>query len=109
MNEIDYSGVIERLKKHLNVKGDSELARIIDVTPQAIYSFKKQNKFPLETLLKFCSTHDVSLDWLLFGRASVPSPAVDKITRWLREHPDDAETILKIIEGREAMEKLKKP
>ncbi len=56
----------------------------------------------------FCERGGLSLNAVLYGRNVAPTPAVEKITSWLREHPDDAEAIFKIIEGREAMERLKK-
>lgn len=67
MKIIDYSEVIERIKKIKNFKNDVMLAEYLQVTRQAIHGFKK-NKVPLEVLIEICENENVSLDWLLLGR-----------------------------------------
>lgn len=111
----DFLNFFKRLELITNAKNDSDIARAFGISRSAISHFKKSEKFPAETLVEYCLTNDVSIDWLLTGYGSAkkslisnsPDPAVEKINTWLRAHPDDAEMILKIIEGREAMEKLK--
>ena len=101
--------IIENIKDLKGLKVDREVAKILKLSDTAFYNHKSRGSIPTDSILAFCETEDISSDWLLLGHASTPpSPAVDRITRWLKEHPDDAEAILKIIEGREAMERLKK-
>ncbi len=106
---LNFSEILEKIKEIKGFKSDSDIALALNMSPQALFNYRKRGTIPAEQILTFCLNEDISSDWLLLGRASTPpSPAVDRITRWLKEHPDDAEAILKIIEGREAMERLKK-
>lgn len=101
--------IIENIKDLKGLKVDRDVAKILRMSDTAFYNHKSRGSIPTDNILTFCEVEDISSDWLLLGRASTPpAPAVDRITRWLKEHPDDAEAILKIIEGREAMERLKK-
>jgi len=64
---VKYSEVNDRLKKVLNAKSDDDLAKGLEITPQAFFSFKKQNNIPSELLVRFCLVHQISIDWLIRG------------------------------------------
>lgn len=102
--------IIELIRTKKNLKSESQVATILGLHRNSLSRFKiTPDSYPYKELLKFCWQEKISVDWLLFGHEMIEfNPAVDRITRWLSEHPDDAEAILKIIEGREAMERLKK-
>lgn len=72
MKTIDYAAVIERIKKIKKFKNDVMLAEFWDVSRQAIHGFKK-NKVPLEMLIEFCVSENISLDWLILDRGD-PAP-----------------------------------
>ncbi len=42
---VEYSDVLERMKKSANLKNDSRLARLLDVTPQALSNYKKEARY----------------------------------------------------------------
>jgi len=64
---VKYSDVLERMKKSANLKNDSRLARLLDVTPQALSNYKKRGKVPSDLLIKFAQMQGLSVDWLLSG------------------------------------------
>lgn len=63
MNDIDK--VLSRVADIAGVKSDSDIARIIGISPQAIGNARKRGSVPYEKLTKFAKEHDVSLDYLL--------------------------------------------
>ncbi len=69
----EFQVVFDRLKHHLNAKSDADVARGLDVSPQALSAFKKQEKFPSDLLIKYCFMHDLSIDWLLLGTGNYPA------------------------------------
>ncbi len=64
---VKYSDVLERMKKSAKLKNDSRLARLLDVTPQALSNYKKRGKVPSDLLIKFAQMQGLSVDWLLSG------------------------------------------
>lgn len=78
--ELDkYKITLDKLKAHLKVTSDAEVARSLGVTPQALSSFKKAGKFPSDLLITFCLNHKLSLDWLLSGTKSNIEPIDTKL------------------------------
>ena len=67
MEEITYSGIIERMKLAAKLKNDSAVARNLEVTPQALSNYKKRGRMPMNLVLKFSTIHKLSMDWLLTG------------------------------------------
>jgi len=63
-----YKAIFDRLKLHMNAKSEAAVARGLKISPQALHSFKKQRKFPLELLIKYCLKNQISVDWLLTGK-----------------------------------------
>ncbi|WP_053067779.1 helix-turn-helix domain-containing protein, partial [Muribacter muris] len=59
--------VLERMKNALNLRTNKDLAEKLDVSTQTLSGWKVRNALPLEEILKFSSTHQISLDWLLWG------------------------------------------
>lgn len=67
MIEINYKETIDRLTKHSNAKSDADIARALEISPQALFTFKKRGKLPSDLLIKYCLKHQLSIDWLLTG------------------------------------------
>lgn len=63
MNDIDK--ILSRVADIAGVKSDSQIARIIGISPQAIGNARKRGSIPYEKLTTFAKEHDVSLDYLL--------------------------------------------
>jgi hypothetical protein len=83
---INFEEIAERIKKALSIKKDGDLARMMGLTPQSFYGFKKKG-FPMERLIFFAYEHGISTDWLFFGK-----PPVGKL--------DLLEKIILTIEGK---------
>ncbi|WP_306534487.1 helix-turn-helix domain-containing protein [Geobacter sp.] len=62
-----YSDIVDRMKLITGLGYDSDLAKILEITPQAISNFKKKGKLPSDLVIKFALEHKVSVDWLLTG------------------------------------------
>ncbi|MBM4054940.1 MAG: hypothetical protein FJ264_09805 [Planctomycetes bacterium] len=77
MYNIKFSEVVERLREVLNTKSDDDVAKSLEITPQAFFSFKKQNEIPSELLVRFCLLHQTSIDWLVKGEQETTSEYVN--------------------------------
>jgi len=69
----NFNEILNKLKDYQDTKTDASIAKSLGVTPQALSGFKKNNKFPTELLLKYCSKNNLSADWLfnLKGESSL--------------------------------------
>ncbi|MCF6147650.1 MAG: LexA family transcriptional regulator [Candidatus Kuenenia sp.] len=77
MYNIKFSEVTGRLREVLNTKSDDDIAKSLEITPQAFFSFKKQNEIPSELLVRFCLLHQISIDWLVKGEQEKTSDYVN--------------------------------
>ena len=68
---MDIKDILDKLKHHLRVHTDAEVASYLDLTKQDLYRYKKDGKIPYNHLMKFCKMESVSTDWLLMGREQV--------------------------------------
>jgi hypothetical protein len=84
---INFEEIAEKIKAALSIKKDGDLARMMGLSPQSFYGFKKKG-FPMERLILFAHEHGISTDWLIFGK-----PPVGKL--------DQLETVITAIEGKE--------
>ena len=99
--------IIELIKSIKGVTSETEVAKLLEMKQPALNVHKIRNSIPYKQIINFCNKEKISLDRIFSGTDMTSNPVVEKINTWLRAHPDDAEMILKIIEGREAMERLK--
>lgn len=67
MLAIDGREVIERLKVAFQVKTDTELAGVLEVSNKTISSWKSRNSIPMDVLLQACVATDKNIDYFLFG------------------------------------------
>lgn len=65
------SGVLQRLKEALSAKSDSEVARLLGISQQAISNAKANNKLPDAWVRIAAERFELSADWLFFGRGSM--------------------------------------
>ncbi len=68
---LDYTEIMDRMKKGGRLKNDSAVARVLGVTPQALSNYKKRGKMPTNLIIKFASLYGFSVDWLLTGSGEV--------------------------------------
>ena len=69
---MDLEPILERAKRHLNIKSDADLARHLGINRQELYQYKKKETIPYKYLINFCWIESLSTDWLILGR-EIPS------------------------------------
>ncbi|UJX43071.1 helix-turn-helix domain-containing protein [Desulfovibrio sp. JY] len=57
-----------RVMEACGASNDSELARILNITPPSVGTARKRRKIPSGWVEKIAETFDVSADWLFFGK-----------------------------------------
>lgn len=62
--------IIDLLKSYGGIKNDSEVAKMIKLSPGALSNHKRRGTVPFEHLSTFCFEEQQSLDWLLTGPAT---------------------------------------
>ncbi|MBP6344738.1 MAG: helix-turn-helix domain-containing protein [Neisseriaceae bacterium] len=66
--EADFAAIVARVKSLYEVNKDSDLAAVLGVNRQTVYSWKTRNVIPLEKCMQIATDRQVSLDWILFGQ-----------------------------------------
>ena len=74
---VQFSEVIERMKRAANLKNDSRVARTLGVTPQAISNYKKRGAIPADLILRFADLYGLSVDWLVTGEGEPYRPGYE--------------------------------
>lgn len=87
--ETNYSKIIDRMKESADLKNDSAVAKELNVTPQALSNYKKRGKMPTNLIIKFATTYNVSVDWLITGQGGIISNTGSHL---LREEPSPYRT-----------------
>ena len=64
--KIIYSEVFERMIYASNLENSTQVAKALNVSPQAISNYKKKGIIPSSTIVKFAEKFDLSVDWLLW-------------------------------------------
>ncbi len=59
------------MKLAAGLKNNSELARVIEVTPQALSNYKKKGEIPSDLVLEFAKIFALSVNWLLTGEGEM--------------------------------------
>lgn len=65
-NYIDKRSILDRIKDHYSLKGNADLARFLEVSPNTITNWYKRQTFDIDVVLSKCT--DLDLNWLLTGR-----------------------------------------
>lgn len=72
--KVDFDIIIKKMLLKGNLKNTSELARVLEVTPQTISNAKKRGSFPAKHILRFSVLYGVSIDWLLDSQIEPACP-----------------------------------
>lgn len=65
--DVVYSEIVSRMKDVGELKNDAHLAKVLEITPQALSNYKKKNTISGDLLVKFSYLYGVSIDWLISG------------------------------------------
>lgn len=68
---VAFSDTIDRMRWAGNLKNDSAVARVLDITPQALSNYKKRGHLPTDLVLKFADIFGLSMDWLISGEGEM--------------------------------------
>lgn len=79
MHKIDVEAVIDRLKKVLDARSDTALAKALGTTPQTLSSWKSRGSVPYALCVEVSDKHGVSLDWLIRGKSNYESPVTSAL------------------------------
>ncbi len=74
---ITYAEITGRMKLAGRLKNDSAIARVLEVTPQALSNYKKRDRMPMNLVLRFATLYHLSMDWLLTGKGETPKSVTD--------------------------------
>ncbi|MEA5113228.1 MAG: helix-turn-helix domain-containing protein [Geobacteraceae bacterium] len=77
--DLNVPEIIDRMKMAVDMKNDSELARFLQITPQAIYKFRKSGKLPAELIIDFAQAAELSIDWLISGKGIMMADDLEKV------------------------------
>lgn len=67
MRKKDVVAIVDRLKGLYDVHSDSDLAKVLETTPQTVASWKSRGSVPYAICVKESLERDLSLDWLVLG------------------------------------------
>ncbi len=68
-----FAVIAERVGQVLGVKDlkQAHMAREFGISRQSIKNYEEQNYFPTDTIVAFCVSRKVSLDWMRTGRGAM--------------------------------------
>lgn len=93
----DFLNFFKRLEFITNSKSDSDIARVFEISRQSVSKFKKAEHFPVDLIVNYCLTNNISLDWLFTGVGETNlQPAEKEITlKDVKRTLDKIESLLK--------------
>ena len=68
---LNFSAIIQRIKKVLNVKSDKDVAISMGLNPNSFFNRKKRGSIPMTEIVNFGNTHNVNLEWLINGEGPI--------------------------------------
>ena len=66
---MDKSLILNKIKSHLNLKSDTELANFLGIKPQVLSNWRARNTFDTELIYTKCV--DIDANWLLTGEGEM--------------------------------------
>lgn len=62
--------VFDRVAKLVSARNDSDIARALGTTPQAVSVCRKRGSVPYDAIVRFAATRGASIDYLLLGKGT---------------------------------------
>lgn len=113
MSSHSLASVLARLKQLTGSATDVQLARVLDVSPQTLSSWKVRDSIPYSLCVSIAKKHSCTLDWLLLGELHNRSPAQaidawehDVLERLRGLSSADRQAILLHIEDKQRIQQL---
>ena len=76
MEKFNARSIIERMKEALGKENDKALIEELGVAQTTFSNWKSRNNLPVDVILTFAQTHNLSLDWLISGK---DAPTLDEM------------------------------
>jgi len=59
--------ILNRLKNELNIKNDSDLAKILDLSGGVISNWKARNKIPYNEIFTICENENLDINYIFYN------------------------------------------
>jgi len=94
---MDITLIINKLKEHLNIKFDKELADFLGIKPNTVATWKKRNTIDIDIIMSKCDLIDAN--WLLTGKGNMLKNKYDYDYKTdIVEEPSNIDTELSPLE-----------
>src|ERR671922_1780541 len=70
--------IIEKLKSALDVKGDVDVARALDVDPRLLGVWKGRNTIPYDRIISLCIKNHIDLEWMFAEEGVVSTEKLEE-------------------------------
>ncbi len=93
--EPDFIEIINRIKEALNLKSDTALAEVLEMSQSTFAERKRRESIPYEEIIRLCDKMMLSMSWVFYGegepqKKEIPlaarEPQLDYICDLLRSH-----------------------
>ena len=92
MKTLDVGLLIESLKSLLNVKSNSQLARMMEVPVSTFNTWKHRNSMDFSTIYNFCIVHQINFHYIFTGENIETNNKVVTINQYIGK--DEYEKII---------------
>jgi SOS-response transcriptional repressor LexA len=65
--------IIEKLKKALELKNDTEVAKALESDPRLLGTWKKRGTVPYDKIIKLCLRNNINLQWIFSDGCFLPT------------------------------------
>lgn len=96
----------ERILKATGVTSDADLARVLGITQPSVCDTKVRKSIPKAWLIKVHDMFGTSIDWLLFGDATMPTQSRRDITLLSQDFQTAITDLFNSVAIEDAVEKL---
>ncbi|CAG8865564.1 hypothetical protein PS627_01482 [Pseudomonas fluorescens] len=118
MSRCGFAVIARRLKQITGTTSDAALAKVLEISPQTLSSWKSRNRIPYSLCVEIAMREGVSLDWLLLGEGAqqralsqgVSDASEDWHARLLSQlqalNPCDLQAVALIVEDKHRIRRL---
>lgn len=75
----NYDLVIDRLKEKLEIKSDSALADLFEISTSAMSQNKRRDSIPYDRVIQVCMDNNISIDYVIKGRDAMEYEVMDDV------------------------------
>lgn len=90
--------IIERMKEVLGKENDKALIEELGVAQTTFSNWKNRNNMPIDMILTFAQNHNLSLDWLIYGKDKTQAlKATEKMLLTAFNELDDKQQLQAVV------------